>query len=192
MGTSKMEEQTEKQDTSDAVDKDKETEEEPPSYDSISKNPHEFENPGFVLENPAPLTAMKGSGFSAPAPLDTNIQISPPCPMVPTLFGKQPILVTCPNCRKIGSTRVLDSVSQSGWVWAILCCFLGSWLLSFFACCVDCFRKWTHSCPSCNTVVGVHEPKASAGTIVALVLSSILVFGLVVAFVILKFSTLHH
>merc|ERR1712243_188289 len=116
-------------------------------------------------------------GFVPPSPHKPHVQIQ--IPPTPT-FGKFPVEITCPNCRQIGSTRVAASVNQAGWAWAIICCCLGSWLLSPIVNCVDCFRKWTHSCPACNVIVGVHEPPATTGTVILLTLSSILVMALVV------------
>ena len=48
------------------------------------------------------------------------------------------------------STRVDSTVSTSGWAWAIICCFCGSWIASCLVNCLPGFRKYTHSCPNCK------------------------------------------
>ena len=46
------------------------------------------------------------------------------------MFGKDPEKVTCGNCNQEITTRVEDSVSKEGYMFAYCCCLFGSWITS--------------------------------------------------------------
>jgi len=102
------------------------------------------------------------------------------------VFGQESVITTCKNCNNQISTNVEDSISGSGWAWAIICCCLGSWIASCLVNCLPGFRKYTHFCPRCNVIVGEVEPKHSACHMVVIGISVLLVVCLVIAIFILR------
>ena len=82
------------------------------------------------------------------------------------------VKITCTNCLKEISTRVVSGVSPNGYFWAILCCCCGSWLLSLFVCCMKGFKEFVHCCPSCNAIIGTYRPKHPPHHIFLLLLST--------------------
>ena len=86
----------------------------------------------------------------------------------PDTFGpleKFPAITTCYGCLQQVSTNVEKNINGGGWIWAILCCLCGSWLLSFLVMCLDCFHEWCHYCPRCNAKLATYSPPASCGMI---------------------------
>ena len=68
-------------------------------------------------------------------------------------FGEQSVKMDCSACHHQISTNVDSQVRQSGWMFALLCCICGSWLISLLVCCLPGFRKYSHYCPHCRCVV---------------------------------------
>ena len=50
-------------------------------------------------------------------------------------------------------TNVKDEIKPEGWIFAICCFFCGSWCASCLVCCLPGFKKFSHYCPSCGSVV---------------------------------------
>ena len=50
------------------------------------------------------------------------------------------------------TTNVESNIRTSGWVFAILCCFCGSWLVSLMVLWLPGFRKFSHYCSRCGSV----------------------------------------
>lgn len=100
----------------------------------------------------------------------------------PISFGKEPVRAKCQHCTAEIFTRVDNRISSGGKCWAILCCCLGSWLLSFLVLCMDGFKEFTHFCPSCNRYLATYNPTFSGGAILGLILLTILVIGFQAAF----------
>merc|ERR1712232_992096 len=84
------------------------------------------------------------------------------------------------------STRVDSTISGKGWAWAIICCFCGSWCASCLVNCLSGFRKYTHSCPSCNVIIGEVEPDHSGCRMAIIIISVLLVIALIAAVIVLN------
>merc|ERR1712098_1035625 len=72
-----------------------------------------------------------------PAYPGPQVSTKPAAQNVPTdpgykvaIFGQDSVNISCKNCYNLISTRVDSSISQSGWIWAIVCCCFGSWIAS--------------------------------------------------------------
>lgn len=75
-----------------------------------------------------------------------------------TVFGTEPVSTVCSNCYKQIVTTVDKSFSTTGW---LCCCFvIGIWSL-----CFDSSYQFTHNCPSCKAILGVHRPEISKNMI---------------------------
>ena len=83
-------------------------------------------------------------------------------------------------------TNVKSEISSSGWVFAILCCLFGSWLVSCLVNCLPGFRRYTHLCPLCKSIIGVVEPKHSGAEIAIIIVAVLLVIGFIAAYVYFK------
>ena len=116
--------------------------------------------------------------------LDRHIQ---PDLMAPSL-KKASILTRCISCRNDIYTRVEGKVSQNGIGWALLCCCVGSILLSLFVFCLDGFKVYRHYCPFCNALIGEYSPEMSTGMKVLLVFLSLLCAGLTIYLVMRKLT----
>jgi len=101
-------------------------------------------------------------------------------------LGTESIQTVCKNCFKEISTRVDSTISGKGWAWAIICCFCGSWCASCLVNCLPGFRKYTHSCPSCNVIIGEVEPDHSGCHMAIIIISVLLVIALIAAVIVLN------
>merc|ERR1712029_46427 len=63
------------------------------------------------------------------------------------VFNDMAQFVDCRSCFRQVTTEVTSEVSPRGWMWAILCCLFGSWILSYLVNCFPGFRRYTHTCP---------------------------------------------
>ena len=64
-------------------------------------------------------------------------------------------------------------------MWLIVCCLFGSWILNYLVICFPGFRRYTHTCPKCRTIIAQTEPKHTTCQFVTIMLTSIGVIGLV-------------
>ena len=98
------------------------------------------------------------------------------------IFGRKSVhQITCTRCHQLITTRVKSNTFDTGLMAAWFCLF-GCWLTSLLVCCGPGFRKFIHSCPKCNTVLGTHKPTLSRGqNTLILILSIIFWPGLLVA-----------
>ena len=86
------------------------------------------------------------------------------------VLGEERVEVTCRACSKRVRlsfdhncnpppnspqvlTNVKDEIKPEGWIFAICCFFCGSWCASCLVCCLPGFKKFSHYCPSCGSVV---------------------------------------
>jgi len=114
-----------------------------------------------------------------PEPTKTDVTHFP-------IFGSESANMLCKSCNLQISTRVDSKISGNGWAWAIVCCFCGSWIASCLVNCLPGFRKYTHSCPQCNIIVGEVEPKHSGAHMAIIVVSVLLVVILMIAYSLLS------
>ena len=130
----------------------------------------------FVFQRPPPgYSQTYPQGQQEPQP-DGNHRCPPgmiPSTLYNVEFRKHPISVTCPNCSSFQETRVEDKINSEGWLWCILCCCCGFWLLSFLVKCMDGFREFHHYCPRCGKKLASYCPKFSAASIVLLIILSL-------------------
>lgn len=94
-------------------------------------------------------------------------------------FKKHPEKVTCSNCSFYDYTRVEDKINSEGWLWCILCCCCGIWLLSFLVKCMDGFREFHHYCARCGKKLATYRPKFSSGSIILLIILAFLAVTLI-------------
>lgn len=73
-------------------------------------------------------------------------------------FHESPMNITCPQCRQNVVTRTSYETGTLTWLvcggLALFGCWLGCCLIPF---CVDGCKDVRHSCPNCNTSVGVYR-----------------------------------
>ena len=76
-------------------------------------------------------------------------------------LGSASAYLNCPNCQAEICTRVDGSVKILGWVFCLLCGLFPGLL----ALCMNGFKKFTHSCPRCNMIIGTGEPPFTSGEV---------------------------
>ena len=105
-------------------------------------------------------------------------------------FGKEPKQMKCHHCFREMTTRVEDSVRDSGWWFALCCCIFGSWINSLLVCCLPGFRQFTHHCPLCNVLLGTARPKHSAVHIIVITVMILLTIALPMALLIALYANI--
>ena len=98
-------------------------------------------------------------------------------------FDKEPRHMKCTNCFRQMTTRVEDSVRDSGWLFAFSCFLFGSWINSLLVCCLPGFRQYSHHCPLCHVILGTVRPKHSATHIAVITVTSLLTIALLVGYI---------
>merc|ERR1712024_288803 len=88
-------------------------------------------------------------------------------------FSDKSQFVFCSFCQKKVKTNISSEISCSGWTYAIICCLLGSCILSCLVPCFPGFRRYTHSCPECRAILSQAEPKHSTIQLLTLVLTTL-------------------
>lgn len=94
-------------------------------------------------------------------------------------FRKRPIKARCQNCGNYNFTRVDERINSEGWLWCILCCCCGIWLLSLLVKCMDGFREFNHYCTQCGKKVASYSPNFTAMNIVLLIVLALLAVTLI-------------
>ena len=104
------------------------------------------------------------------------------------------VLVQCSNCLTLNLTRVEEeNILSDERTWAMFCGCFGSCYGIFsilFGQNHTGFMKYSHHCGSCNTVIGVYQPKSST-KVKCIIIFSIIVI-LTVKIVIFIFIVLPH
>merc|ERR1712045_191254 len=100
-------------------------------------------------------------------------------------FSDKSQFAFCSCCQQKVQTNISSEISCSGWTFAIICCLLGSCILSCLVPCFPGFRKYTHSCPECRAILAQAEPKHSTIQLLTLVLTTVGVLGLALLILIL-------
>merc|ERR1712179_22212 len=75
-------------------------------------------------------------------------------------YDKHPIAMTCPHCQQSITTTTSTSVGGCAWVTGLAIFFFSGGACcpcAFIPCCVDDCLDYTHSCPSCNRVLGSYR-----------------------------------
>merc|ERR1739848_954049 len=96
-------------------------------------------------------------------------------------LGSASAYLNCPNCQAEICTRVDGSVKTLGWVFCLLCGLFPGLL----ALCMNGFKKFTHSCPRCNMIIGTGEPPFTTGEKWCLAVSILLPILAAIAYVII-------
>ena len=79
-------------------------------------------------------------------------------------LGKESVQIHCNSCNKEINTKVNGKVSSNGIIWALLCCCCGGPLSLWpLVLCLDGFKIYGHSCPTCNAFIGNYKPSMSGG-----------------------------
>ena len=79
-------------------------------------------------------------------------------------LGKESVQIHCNSCNKEINTKVNGKVSSNGIIWATLCCCCGGPLSLWpLVLCLDGFKIYRHSCPTCNAFIGNYKPSMSGG-----------------------------
>jgi len=166
----------------------------PPSYDEAilgkEKESEEGQSnyprqPGlpFKSDYSVPVTQFGPGPSAQPHNFAAVPGIHPPIPeeIVEAYeeFGKRPIKAICQNCSSYDFTRVEDKINSEGWLWCILCCCCGIWLLSVLVKCMDGFREFNHYCQQCGKKIASYSPSFTPGSIVLLIVLSFLAVALI-------------
>ena len=98
----------------------------------------------------------------------------------PVIFSTEAQYVCCPTCLQKVKAIISSEISSSGWAFLFISCFLGPCILSCLVPCFPGFRRYTHTCPKCRTIIAQTEPKHTTCQFVTIMLTSIGVIGLAV------------
>merc|ERR1712105_438188 len=102
---------------------------------------------------------------------NTNMEDKPsdPPPTVVVVQGQQQyanhalgissVNIKCQNCNMDVVSVVDSSIKGMGWAFCLFCGLFPGLLVL----CMNGFRKFKHSCPRCNMVIGTHEPPFTSG-----------------------------
>ncbi|XP_065890207.1 lipopolysaccharide-induced tumor necrosis factor-alpha factor homolog [Dysidea avara] len=77
--------------------------------------------------------------------------------VVNTTFGDSPMSYNCHVCKTQQVTRVTHKVGTMTILIVIILCVLGLWPCALIPLCVPALQDSVHTCPNCNTEVGVHK-----------------------------------
>ena len=69
-------------------------------------------------------------------------------------YGHKPVAMTCPNCQEFITTKTDSKPSALAWILGAVLCFVLCCCIPF---CVGSLNQVTHSCPSCNTILGFYK-----------------------------------
>jgi len=120
--------------------------------------------PGYPNGQPAPAYPGYGAPQGQPGNPGYGAPQGQPASANPVYgqLGETSTRTFCNNCHNEVNTRVRDEISVKGWIWGVVCCcFLGCYLFACFIFCFPGFKKYTHTCPNCNAIIGVVEPELS-------------------------------
>jgi len=165
----------------------------PPAYPGYAQN-MPLPDPGYAQNVPPPHLGYAQNvppshpGYAQNMPHLASSSKNAPAVDLPQVqvLGSESVRTVCQNCFKEISTRVDSSISSTGWAWVIICCFCGSWIASCLVNCLPGFRKFTHSCPSCNVIIGEVEPEHSGGHKAIIAISVFLILALIFAIIFLR------
>merc|ERR1711879_274371 len=116
--------------------------EQPPAYSKVAKTKYGVE---YGLPQPSGISQQAQSSPANQVVIVRQLQL-----------GLAPTQVRCPCCQVQVVTSVSQEVSQEGCCLAICLCIL-CWPLAWIPCCMDSFRNSVHTCPNCNTFVGIYR-----------------------------------
>merc|ERR1712192_23779 len=78
-------------------------------------------------------------------------------PVARTRFDKYPMTMTCPHCQANITTATTTRSGGCAWLTGLGILFLSGGFCcpcAFIPCCIDDFKDFIHSCPSCNRELG--------------------------------------
>lgn len=107
-----------------------------------------------------PQYMQPGPGYP-PAPQGqqgTTVVVGMPAVTVVSGFHEGPMNITCPQCRQSVVTRTNYETGTLTWLICGALILFGCWLgCCFIPFCVDGCKDVRHTCPNCNTTVGVYR-----------------------------------
>merc|ERR1711971_982821 len=86
-------------------------------------------------------------------PVVVQVQHNSAPPVARTRFDKFPMTMTCPHCQANITTATTSRSGGCAWLTGLGILFLSGGFCcpcAFIPCCIDDFKDFIHSCPSCN------------------------------------------
>merc|ERR1711971_945516 len=90
-------------------------------------------------------------------PVVVQVQHNSAPPVARTRFDKFPMTMTCPHCQANITTATTSRSGGCAWLTGLGILFLSGGFCcpcAFIPCCIDDFKDFIHSCPSCNRELG--------------------------------------
>uniref|UniRef100_A0A2S2PU76 Lipopolysaccharide-induced tumor necrosis factor-alpha factor n=1 Tax=Schizaphis graminum TaxID=13262 RepID=A0A2S2PU76_SCHGA len=121
----------------------------PPSYvDSMNAPKYEINDPNYIPTNHSyNASTIKPPRATQMVVVQANI---PP-------LGPRPAQLICPTCKTLVMTRIEKESSSSAYFCCMLLSIVGCFICSCLPFCMDNFKNCKHSCPNCNSFIGVYK-----------------------------------
>jgi len=124
----------------------------PPSYiDSMNAPKYEFNDPGNTSTN------HFYNASSMEPPQNTQVIIVQANPINLPPLGPKSVQLTCPTCKSLVMTRIEEEPSSNAYFCCVLMFIVGCFVCSCLPFCMDNFKNFKHSCPSCNSFIGIYK-----------------------------------
>ncbi|XP_065891286.1 LITAF domain-containing protein-like [Dysidea avara] len=116
-------------------------------------------NPETTTAPPYPPSSGQAPPYppSSEQPPQVTVVTQPATVVVPTSYGEYPVNIMCPNCRNQVSTKVEYESGTLMWILVLVLCLLGLWPCCLIPFCVDGCKDVSHTCPVCNSRLGVYK-----------------------------------
>merc|ERR1719430_717001 len=132
----------------------------PPPY-GASAPPQSFAPPPQQGFAPPPQQGYAPPPQQAQQPVVVQVQHGTSAPIVGQInFNQHPVTMTCPHCQANITTSTTTYNGGCVWLLGLSIFILSSGACcpcAFIPCCVDDLKDVSHSCPSCNRVVGTYK-----------------------------------
>ncbi|XP_022338255.1 LITAF domain-containing protein-like [Crassostrea virginica] len=107
---------------------------------------------------PPPQGYPSQQGYAPPPGQPQTTVIAQPVAVVPCMTMRDiPVRVTCPSCRADVMTSTVFETGTMTWLLAGILCILGCWPCCLIPFCVEGCKDVIHTCPNCQTQVGVYR-----------------------------------
>merc|ERR1711934_1039547 len=134
----------------------------PPPYGASAPHQQGYAPPPQQGFAPPPQQGYAPPPQQAQQPVVVQVQHGTSAPIVSGQinFNQHPVTMTCPHCQANITTSTTTSNGGCVWLLGLSIFILSSGTCcpcAFIPCCVDDLKDVTHSCPSCNRVVGTYK-----------------------------------